>query len=569
MIFKVQSQTAFTSGNIAVLRIAGVNGTNGKPGSNTPGTSGVPIHIDEYSVFGGAFTFVRTIDLPAAPSNAPLSDASLDSVFMSSSNNEGFLTLSGDGKWLSFLGYDSVSATGTIYSTTNNPNLGRTVGLIKYDGTYNLHTKLSNFPVSGTAATPGNAITTNGTDLWATSGQGLLSGVLYSQTGATNAAASPSVVVSSTNISNRSLGIWGTDLYYVTASGKRIGMVSASGGIPTTNGNVMTDLTFAGSVLPASFSPSQMVLFDMDATVPGFDVMFVTNTVVSATNYGIYKYSKDASGTWNFNGGFDLGVTAGIYYGITGSASAGSVTLYASRGITSTASLATNQVVQIVDASGFNTTMNGTITATLSNSATLAGTLRGVALVPTVNGASATLTLPLTLQSFTGSLVNNNAQLSWSTTNEINVKEFIVERALNASDFSPIGKIDANNAITQNNYSYIDTFSANTKYYRLKVLDKEGRYEYSKIIVVTGKKSKLNNLSIFPNPVKNIVTITHAKAEKNAMIKVFSISGKLLFTNNVGIGSENTSLNVSNLTSGEYFVYYFNNGNTSSTKMIK
>jgi hypothetical protein len=147
----------FTPGNIAVLRIAGVNGTNGKTGTTSPGSSGVPVHIDEYSVSSGTFSLARSVDLPAA---------SGIQIFMSSSANEGYLTLSDNKQYLTAMGY-ATTGTGTIYSTTANPSIARTIGLVKYDGTYNLSTALNNFPVSGTAATVQGAITTNGTDLWA------------------------------------------------------------------------------------------------------------------------------------------------------------------------------------------------------------------------------------------------------------------------------------------------------------------------------------------------------------------------------------------------------------------
>lgn len=359
----------FTPGNIAVLRIAGVNGTNGKTGTSGPGSSGVPVHIDEYSVAGSAFTLVRSVDLPATTGNQ---------VFMSSSPNEGYLTLSDNKQYLTLMGY-ATTGTGTIYSTASNPSIARTLGLIKYDGTANLNTALANFPVSGSAATVQGAVTTNGTDLWAVTSQGTASmGVLYTQTGATDANTSPSVIVSNSNASNRSLTVFGGDLYYVTASGKRIGLVSPTGGLPKGTGNVMTDLTFSG-VLATSFSPSQIAMFDMNPSIQGYDVMYVTNTSTTVTT-GVVKYCKNAAGTWVAYGGFGSTTADGTYFGITGSVVNGSPVLYVTRGITATGGVATNQLIQLTDAAGYNQTMSATVTA--STSALTNSLLRGVAFVP-------------------------------------------------------------------------------------------------------------------------------------------------------------------------------------------
>lgn len=368
---------AFTPGVLAVLRIGGVNGTNGTSGTTAPGTGGVPVHIDKYSVTApGTFSYLSSIDLPVA---------SASNIFASSSLNEGYITQSANKQWLSVMGYASKAASGAVYSTTANPTIARTLGLIKYDGTVDLSTALSNFPVSGTAATVQSSVTTDGTDLWCVTNQGNAMGVLYTTPGTTDASTAPSVIVSSTIVSNKSLSIFGGDLYYTANTGSRIGTVSASGGLPVTTGNTMTPFTVAaGSTAFTSFAPSQMVMFDLDASILGYDVIYVTNSSTTTTQAGVYKYCKNAAGQWVSYGTFGSIAADGSYFGITGEIIDGLPVLYVTRGITASTTVSTNQLVQLMESSGYNVAMSAAVFSTTDATVSLkSGTLRGVAFYPT------------------------------------------------------------------------------------------------------------------------------------------------------------------------------------------
>ena len=58
-------------------------------------------------------------------------------------------------------------------------------------------------------------------------------------------------------------------------------------------------------------------------------------------------------------------------------------------------------------------------------------------------------------------------------------------------------------------YSYINTTASNTStnYYRLKMTDKDGKFNYSFIVTVNNSSLGDRTFSIFPNPVKTIATI--------------------------------------------------------------
>jgi Repeat of unknown function (DUF5650)/Secretion system C-terminal sorting domain len=113
--------------------------------------------------------------------------------------------------------------------------------------------------------------------------------------------------------------------------------------------------------------------------------------------------------------------------------------------------------------------------------------------------------LPLKLLSFTGSRQSDKNHLQWKTTDEINTKEFSLERSTDGRSFSSITMVTA--AGTGNgNYSYDDAYTATGKvYYRLQMIDNDGRFTYSNIIVLN--KDAVTGVTVYPNPIKNTATL--------------------------------------------------------------
>ncbi len=114
-------------------------------------------------------------------------------------------------------------------------------------------------------------------------------------------------------------------------------------------------------------------------------------------------------------------------------------------------------------------------------------------------------TLPVKIISFTASAQGKTALIEWSATNEISSDHYIVERSKDGITFTSISKIsDKGNTGGVNHYSLVDnTPYPGLNYYRLKQVDKDGRFVYSEIKSVrfnTGKE-----LEVYPNPVTSVV----------------------------------------------------------------
>ncbi len=105
------------------------------------------------------------------------------------------------------------------------------------------------------------------------------------------------------------------------------------------------------------------------------------------------------------------------------------------------------------------------------------------------SGSILNIVMPVTLGEFIANLRNNDVVLTWNTHTEINVKQFDVERSVNGFDFEKIGSIAAegNSGLTRN-YQYTDAGTVRNNriiYYRLNVIDIDGKSQYSKVISIT------------------------------------------------------------------------------------
>jgi len=177
-------------------------------------------------------------------------------------------------------------------------------------------------------------------------------------------------------------------------------------------------------------------------------------------------------------------------------------------------------------------------------------------------------TLPLQLLNV--SVINNYgyAKLSWQTCNEINVKNFEVQKSNDAINFSTISTVAAKNLLCNTSYSYGDAkMLSSTAYYRIKTVDNDGRFTYSGIVSINGKTSL--NLSIFPNPATNNLVMSHPQAGNNAYVQIISLNGKDILRQALQPGSIQTSLDVSTFSKGNYIVVYVNDNARQSAKFVK
>lgn len=170
------------------------------------------------------------------------------------------------------------------------------------------------------------------------------------------------------------------------------------------------------------------------------------------------------------------------------------------------------------------------------------------------------IALPLTLTDFTGRLQNNNAILNWKTENEQNTSHFEVERSTNGRNYTAIGNVTAMNQSGIHNYSYTDNNIAAlvvpVDYYRLKQIDIDGKFTYSKIIALSIDNSR-NVVLLYPNPAFNELnlSVSITKADK-VQGRVIDNAGRVVKQQqwNLSAGSTAITIDVNALAKGMYYL---------------
>ncbi len=167
--------------------------------------------------------------------------------------------------------------------------------------------------------------------------------------------------------------------------------------------------------------------------------------------------------------------------------------------------------------------------------------------------------LPVKLTNFTALLLDNETKLNWQTAQEQNSSHFEIERSVDGKNFDAIGRVNTiGNSSSLANYSYNDkltatALSATTIYYRLKSIDLDGSFQYSKIIPIHLKKT--NELLVFPNPAKDNLNVqTTSATNKKATVSIVDAIGKLVIQKDIQLlkGKNIFQIDISSLQNGQY-----------------
>jgi len=183
------------------------------------------------------------------------------------------------------------------------------------------------------------------------------------------------------------------------------------------------------------------------------------------------------------------------------------------------------------------------------------------------NTITAISTLPVNSLSFNVSKASGSNLLQWSTSSELNTKNFELQRSTTGNGFITIATVNASgNSSTTKNYQYSDPVSLNPApvyYYRLKMVDLNGNFTYSDILLI--KNTKATVVTVYPNPAQDkvIINVTD-KSLMNTNATLTDVGGKLL--QNVLITQTVTTIDIHNYERG---VYMLRLANGESVKLVK
>lgn len=182
-------------------------------------------------------------------------------------------------------------------------------------------------------------------------------------------------------------------------------------------------------------------------------------------------------------------------------------------------------------------------------------------------------TLPLDLLSFKGKQNAEGITLNWQTANEQNVSHFIVEKSSDVADkFVEIGKIKAigNNKGTPQYYSLFDVQPSSLNYYRLKIVDNDGQFRYSKILAFKRNNASKDLISFYPNPANTVLNVVlNTTNYHTATINLIDLTGKILLTQSKNDADNQSFIcNLDGFSSGIYTLMVAIDGNKTMHKVV-
>lgn len=152
---------------------------------------------------------------------------------------------------------------------------------------------------------------------------------------------------------------------------------------------------------------------------------------------------------------------------------------------------------------------------------------------------------------------NDKVEVLWNTVTEVNNSRFEVERSIDGLNFKTIGKVlGSGNSNVYNRYQFydeeIDLSGLQTIFYRIKQIDYDGKFSYSKVVTVHNDNIKTaEEFLLFPNPASTNTTIQ--TTSPIVEIKLTDVSGKEINVNHE-IGVNQLSIAVKDLARGVYYV---------------
>ncbi|MCE6989745.1 T9SS type A sorting domain-containing protein [Dyadobacter sp. CY323] len=195
----------------------------------------------------------------------------------------------------------------------------------------------------------------------------------------------------------------------------------------------------------------------------------------------------------------------------------------------------------------YDVTINNPLVPDNAVSISNQGTVKGnnFADVPTDDPASPTAgdatvlllntSLPVVFSEFKAYQREHSVALTWKIITEENTLKYEVERSADAKSFSKIGEVMATGGDGTINYGFTDEvpFSGHN-YYRLKVLDLDATFSFTRIVRVSlGEAGSESNL--YPNPVTgkevNLELLNLAKGQYD--LKLINTSGQVIYTKKV------------------------------------
>jgi Secretion system C-terminal sorting domain len=176
--------------------------------------------------------------------------------------------------------------------------------------------------------------------------------------------------------------------------------------------------------------------------------------------------------------------------------------------------------------------------------------------------------LPVILSSFNTTCKNNGANLVWATQFEQNSSVFEIEKSKDGNNWATIGSVNANGVASD--YNFTDK-EAGLAYYRLKQIDIDGKFTYSKVLSSTCEVKSIT-LMLYPNPASSFTELRFTSPkEYSTLINVYADNGQLVRSIKAAVqqGINTIRINLNGLSNGTYTMKINADDLNVSKKIIK
>ena len=192
------------------------------------------------------------------------------------------------------------------------------------------------------------------------------------------------------------------------------------------------------------------------------------------------------------------------------------------------------------------------------------GTLYALSLRGTLYKIQGAVATPVSLISYIGTERNGRCELTWETKNEVDVQQYEVEFSTNGTDFKQAGIVTASKS---SRYRFIHTHNqTGNLYYRLRILDMDGKFEYSKIIQIASTFSGSEN---FVRP--TIITNHHLNIDIRLpfnQVQLVNLDGRVVWHQDVHGRTGSLRFALPMLLPGNYVVRLIGNEKFISQKVL-
>lgn len=214
-------------------------------------------------------------------------------------------------------------------------------------------------------------------------------------------------------------------------------------------------------------------------------------------------------------------------------------------------------------------TINGATKYDGKNDVTITGPASATALTGSSPSGFSVITLPVTFVSFVANrTANGTVELTWNTADEVNNSHFEIERSTNGAAWESIGTVAAGTSALSDSYMFADENApVTTTQYRIRQVDIDGNYEYSKIVMVNATFAAAAQATIIGQG--KTVTIFAGNASGNRLIvRLITLGGQVLQQQSFESTAGRIDLNLTTSTTGIYVVQVTDGSQWSIAKKV-